>query len=154
MGSAYWRRNARQRGSALAAANLFGPNCLVLASASPVVRPCWASTPSAASTRSAVSVCHAGTAAPDPGPGAGAVTGEVTLASLHGTPLSSDPAAERLRRNRRSGWPRRVGFGHLPRHYDRARRRAVGGRRTVRLIPAAVGAERIEGDHVYRDDQQ
>src|SRR5215468_8141643 len=81
MGSAYCRRNARQRGSALAAANLFGPNCLALFSASAVVRPCRASTPSAASTRSAVSVCHAGTAAPDPGPNAGTVTGEVTLAS-------------------------------------------------------------------------
>src|SRR5262249_47081925 len=96
MGSAYCRRNARQRGSALAAVNLFGPNCLALASASPVLRPCRASTPSAASTRSAVSACHAGTAAPDPGPGAGAVTGEVTLASLDGAPLSSGPAAERL----------------------------------------------------------
>src|SRR6516164_5097755 len=131
IGSAYWRRNACHQGSAFPESNLFGPNRWARACTSAELRPRCASTRSAWRTRSAVSVCHAGTAASDPGPGAGAVTGEVTLASLHGAPLSSGFAAERLGCDQR------------------------GARRwRPALVPAAVGAEGVEADHVDRDDQQ
>ena len=70
IGSRYWRRNACQRGSALAAASLFGPNRRARAAASAELRPRCASAPSERRTSSALSVCHASSPAaegrPDP----------------------------------------------------------------------------------------
>src|SRR6266480_2937402 len=63
MGSEYWRMNARQRGSALPAASVLGPNRSARAAASAELRPCRGSASSARSTSSALSVCHAGSGA-------------------------------------------------------------------------------------------
>ena len=60
IGSAYWRRNARHRGSRFPSANLFGPNCAARFVASAVVSPASAVTPCCASASSTESVCHAG----------------------------------------------------------------------------------------------
>src|SRR6185312_1571375 len=63
MGSVYWRVNARQRGSALPAASVLGPNRPARDAASAELRPCRGSASSARSTSSALSVCHAASGA-------------------------------------------------------------------------------------------
>ena len=55
--------NARQRGSALPAASSLGPNRQARDAASAELRPCRGSAPSARSTSSALSVCHAASGA-------------------------------------------------------------------------------------------
>ena len=71
IGSRYWRPNACQRGSALAAASLFGPNRRAREAASAELRPRCPSAPSARRASSALSVCQASSPAaegrPDPG---------------------------------------------------------------------------------------
>ena len=59
IGSRYWRKNARQRGSASPAASLFGPHRRARAAASAVLRPRCPSAPSERRTWPAPSVCHA-----------------------------------------------------------------------------------------------
>ena len=58
IGSRYWRTNARQRGSGVASANLFGPWRSRRAAASAAVSPCAGSTSSAAATSSAGRANH------------------------------------------------------------------------------------------------
>src|SRR5215469_6137473 len=55
--------NARQRGSALPAASVLGPNLSARDAASAELRPCTGSASSARSTSSALSVCHAASGA-------------------------------------------------------------------------------------------
>ena len=60
IGSPYWRRNARQRGSVLASANLFGPYCWSRFAASAAVSPRAGSTPSRCATSSPLRVNQVG----------------------------------------------------------------------------------------------
>ena len=70
--SVYWRRNARQRGSAVPASNLFGPNRSARKATSAELRPECSSTFSTCRTPLALSVCHTGAPSPGARPGAGA----------------------------------------------------------------------------------
>src|SRR5690242_12873233 len=76
--SAYWRTNARHRGSALPASNVLSPIRSVRAAASAEVRPCCPSTCSACSTWSVRSVCQTGPSSPGASADTGAPAGTVT----------------------------------------------------------------------------
>ena len=66
IGSLYWRRNARRRGSFSASANLLDPNFARRASTSASDRPFAASTPWAASASASAIPCHARAASVEP----------------------------------------------------------------------------------------
>ena len=98
IGSRYWRRNVCQRGSALPAASLFGPNRRARAAVSAELRPRSRSVPAQLRTSQALSVCHAtspgGGGRCDPGV---SVPGQVMPVSVVtrgdcGQPLASPPA--------------------------------------------------------------
>ena len=92
MGSEYWRMNASQPGSALPAASLLGPNRPARDAASAELRPRCASTATARSTRSTLSVCHASPLACGSNSGPGApVSLACTGHSLPGEPRSRLP---------------------------------------------------------------
>src|ERR1700759_2067972 len=76
--SAYWRTNARHRGSVLPASNALSPNRSARAAASAEVRPCCPSTCSACSTWSVRSVCQIGPSSPGASADTGAPVGTVT----------------------------------------------------------------------------
>ncbi len=106
IGSAYWRRKARQRGSFFPSANLFAPKAWSLLAASAVVRPASAVTPCAVSASSTVSVCHAG---PEAEPVAGA--GDWTVMDPSRCSATTPPANSSVSAGARDARSESIGRG-------------------------------------------